>query len=129
LKNQYIQLHKNFNLMAEEYPLIAPSSDEKTMGILAHALTLVAPFLAPLIIYLVKKDESQFVKANALESLNFQLTVLICAIISTILVFIIVGIFLLIAIGIGSFILVIIASIKASEGKIYRYPVNFRLIK
>jgi uncharacterized Tic20 family protein len=115
--------------MAEEYPLIAPTGDEKTMGILAHILTLVAPILAPLIIYLVKKDESQFVKENALESLNFQLTIMICAIISAILVFIIIGIFLLIIIGIGSFILVIVASIKASEGKIYRYPINFRLIK
>jgi uncharacterized Tic20 family protein len=115
--------------MAEEYPLITPSSDEKTMGILAHALTLVAPILAPLIIYLVKKDESQFVKQNALESLNFQITLIICVIISAILTLIIIGAFLLMIIGIGGFILVIIASVKASEGKIYRYPINFRLIK
>lgn len=114
--------------MAEEYPLSAPTGDEKTLGILAHVLTLVAPILAPLIIYLMKND-SQFVKENAKESLNFQLTVTICAIISAILVFIVVGIFLLIIIGIGSLILVIIASVKASEGKIYRYPINFRLIK
>jgi len=115
--------------MAEEYPLITPSSDEKTMAILAHALTLVAPILAPLIIYLVKKDESQFVRQNALESLNFQITLIICVIISAILTLIVIGAFLLMIIGIGGFILVIIASIKASEGKIYRYPVNFRLIK
>jgi uncharacterized Tic20 family protein len=115
--------------MAEEYPLITPSSDEKTMAILAHALTLVAPILAPLIIYLVKKDESQFVKQNALESLNFQITLIICVIISAILTLIVIGAILLMIIGIGGFILVIIASIKASEGKIYRYPVNFRLIK
>ncbi|HTI93547.1 MAG TPA: DUF4870 domain-containing protein [Puia sp.] len=115
--------------MAEEYPLTTPSSDEKTMAILAHALTLVAPILAPLIIWLVKKDESEFVRQNALESLNFQITLTICVIISAILTLIIIGAFLLMIIGIGGFILVIVASIKASEGKIYRYPVNFRLIK
>ncbi|HMI60199.1 MAG TPA: DUF4870 domain-containing protein [Puia sp.] len=115
--------------MPEEYPLITPSSDEKTMAILAHALTLVAPILAPLIIYLVKKDESQFVKQNALESLNFQITLIIFVIISVILTVIFIGAILLAIIAIGGFILVIIASIKASEGKIYRYPVNFRLIK
>ncbi|HEY4285737.1 MAG TPA: DUF4870 domain-containing protein [Puia sp.] len=115
--------------MAEEYPLTTPSSDEKTMAILAHALTLVAPILAPLIIYLVKKDESQFVRQNALESLNFQITLIIFVIIGVILTLIIIGAFLLMLVGIGGFILVIVASIKASEGKIYRYPVNFRIIK
>jgi len=115
--------------MAEEYPLSAPTSDERTLGILAHALALVAGFVGPLIIYLIKKDESQFVAANAKESLNFQLTVLVGIVIGVILTMVIIGALLLGVIGIANLVLVIVASIKASENKIYRYPVNIRFIK
>lgn len=113
----------------EEQPLGPPTSDEKTMAILSHILTLVAWIIAPLVIYLVKKDESEFVREHAKESLNFQITLLILYIISFILMFILIGIILMIVIGIGALVLVIVATIKASEGKIYRYPFNIRFIK
>ena len=105
------------------------TSDERTLAILSHVLTLVGGIFAPLIIYLLKKDDSTYVSDHAKESLNFQITILIAVLISIPLVFIIVGILLLIAIGILSFIFVIIASIKASDNRSYRYPINFRLIK
>lgn len=110
----------------EEVPLFAPTSDEKTMALLAHILTLVAGFVAPLVIYLVKKDESAFVTAHAKESLNFQITLFIVFIILFITV---VGILLLWIVGLLSLVLIIVATIKASEGKLYRYPLNIRLIK
>lgn len=115
--------------MAEEFPLSTPTSDERTMGILAHVLSLVIGFIGPLIIYLVKKDESQFVKENAKESLNFQLTVILGYIISGILAVIIIGFVLMGIIAVADLVLVIVASIKASENKIYRYPINIRFIK
>ncbi len=46
----------------EEATVIPPTSDEKTMGMLAHILTIVAGFIAPLVIYILKKDESSFVQ-------------------------------------------------------------------
>jgi hypothetical protein len=116
--------------MAEEYPLITPSSDERTMAVLSHILTVV-PYigiLGPLIIYLTKKD-SRFVQENAKESLNFQITVIIAAIVSCILIIVAIGILLLVVLGIVNLVLVIIATIKASDDKIYRYPFNLRLIK
>ncbi|HEX5024283.1 MAG TPA: DUF4870 domain-containing protein [Agriterribacter sp.] len=120
-----MEQEKSF-LGTEEQPIIAPTSDEKTMAILSHILTLVVGFVAPLIIFLIKKDESNFVAQHAKESLNFQITVtLICII----LFITIVGILLLWIVGILALILVIIATIRASEGKIYRYPFTWRLIK
>jgi uncharacterized Tic20 family protein len=114
--------------MPEEYPLATPTSDERTFAILSHILAIVPGIgiFGPLIIWLIKKDESQFVGANARESLNFQLTVIIIAFI---LVVTIIGWFLLWILGILNVVLVIIATIKTSENKIYRYPFNFRLIK
>jgi uncharacterized protein len=110
-------------------PAYAPTSDERTMAILSHILALVANIIGPLIIYLVKKDESEYVREHAKESLNFQLSMMILAFISIPLIFLIVGVFMLMAIGLLSLICIIIASIKASDNKLYRYPLNFRLIK
>jgi uncharacterized protein len=121
--------NQNSFLGTEEQPAYLPTSDEKTMAILSHILTFVGGFIPPLIIFLIKKDESKFVSDHAKESLNFQITLFICFFISIILMIIIIGIFMVWALGILDLILVIIATIRASEGKLYRYPFNFRLIK
>jgi uncharacterized Tic20 family protein len=117
--------------MPEEYPLTTPTSDERTLGILSHILAIVPGIgiFGPLVIWLIKKDDSPFVSENAKESLNFQLTMIIAVIISCILIVVLIGIFLIWILGILNLIFVIIATIKASENKIYRYPFNFRLIK
>jgi uncharacterized Tic20 family protein len=117
--------------MPEEYPLSTPTSDERTFAILSHILAIVPGIgiFGPLVIWLVKKDESPFVEANAKESLNFQLTIIIGYIIGFILLVVVIGAFLLAVLGLLNLILVIVASVKTSENKIYRYPFNLRLIK
>ncbi len=110
----------------EEMPLNTPSSDEKNLGMLAHIITIISSFIAPLIIYLIKKDESEFVAYHAKESLNFQITVVI---VSILLFISVIGILLLWVVGILTLVLVIVAGIRASEGKLYRYPFCIRLIK
>lgn len=119
----------NSILGSEEQPLYTPTSDERTMAILSHVLCLVVGFWAPLIIYLVKKDDSKFVAEHAKESLNFQISLVIYVIISCILILVLIGIFLIWAIGIAAIILIIVATIRASENKLYRYPFCIRLIK
>lgn len=52
------------------------TDDEKTMAMLAHALSLVTGVIGPLIILLVKGEESKFVKFHAMQALiamGFQL--------------------------------------------------------
>ncbi|MBI1227685.1 MAG: DUF4870 domain-containing protein [Bacteroidetes bacterium] len=110
----------------EEY---LPTPDEKTMAILSHILTIVAGFIAPLVIYIVKKDESPYVRKHAMESLNFQISVAIYAFASFILMFIIIGFFTMIAVGIMAFVCAIIATVKANEGKFFKYPLTIRLVK
>lgn len=103
-----------------------PTSDEKTLAILSHILTIVAPILAPLIIFLLKKDESKYVAYHAKESLNFQITLMIVVIGLLITV---IGILFIWIVGIAAFVLVIVATIRAGEGVLYRYPLSWRLIK
>ncbi len=105
------------------------TSEERTLAILAHVLTLVGGFLAPLIIWLLKKDESAFVTENAKESLNFQITLILAMIVCGVLMLIIIGAFLMMIVGMLALVFIIIATVRASEGKIYRYPMTIRFIK
>lgn len=116
----------NSFLGTDDQPVYTPTSDERTMAILSHILCLIVWLFAPLIIYFIKKDESKFVAAHAKESLNFQITIMIIVVV---LFISIIGIFLLWIVGIVSTVLVIIATIKASENKLYRYPFTIRFIK
>ena len=117
---------ENSYLGTEETPVIPPTSDEKNIALLSHVITLVSAFLGPLIIYAIKKDESTFVASHAKESLNFQITIFLVVILLCITI---VGILLIWFVGIISLVFVIIATIRASEGKLYRYPFSIRLIK
>jgi len=111
------------------------TKDERTWAMLCHFSSLcmfIFPFgniLAPLIIWLIKKDEMPFVEDQAKEVLNFQISMTIYFIGSIILIIILIGIPILIGLGIFNIIITIIAGIKANDGKSYRYPINLRLIK
>jgi uncharacterized protein len=117
--------------MPEEYPLFTPTSDDRVLGLLSHLLAIVpgVGILGPLVIYLIKRGQSPFVEENAKESLNFQITMILAFIISGILMVVWIGFILLAILGVVEVVLVIVATIKASENKIYRYPFNLRLIK
>jgi len=120
----------NSYLGSESSPPSTPTSDERTFAILAHILTVVpgVGILGPLIIYLIKNKESQFVAIHARESLNFQITIIILYFICLILVLVLVGVLLFWIVGILNVVLAVVASIRASENKLYRYPFNIRLI-
>ena len=112
-----------------------PSKDERTWAMLSHFSALcmfIFPFgniLAPLIIWLIKKEEMSFVEDQAKEVLNFQISMTIYLIGSLILIIILIGIPVLIGLVIFNVIITIIAGIQANDGKCYRYPLNLRLIK
>jgi uncharacterized Tic20 family protein len=91
-------------------------------------VTVIGGFIAPLVIYLLKRDEMPFVADQGRETLNFQITVLLALIAAWILVLVAIGIPLLIAILVFHFICTIIAAVKSSEGVLYRYPFCWRVI-
>ena len=84
--------------------------------------------LGPLIVWLVKRGESTEIDAHGKEAMNFQISMLIWNIIAGILCLILIGIPILILLHILNIIFVIVASIQASESKLYRYPLAIRLI-
>lgn len=115
---------------------ITLDKDAKLWGMLSH-LTALSVFIGipfgniagPLVIWLIKKDQYAFVDDQGKESLNFQISMTIYAIISAILILIVIGFALLIVVGIIDLIFTIIAAIQANDGKLYRYPLSIRFIK
>ena len=111
-----------------------PSKDERTWAMLCHISTfcgMIIPFgniLAPLIIWLIKKEELPFVADQGKEVLNFQISMVIYLVISGILCFLLIGIPIVIGLIIFSFIITIIATFNANDGVYYRYPITIRFI-
>lgn len=124
--------------------LANPSKDERNWAMFAHLSAIVVgllasavglpifAFLGPLVIYLMKKDESLYIADQAREALNFHITLAIVGLVLIVLSLTIILIPLTVLAGIvvfiGGLILCIVAAIKASSGELYRYPFALRLI-
>jgi len=110
-------------------------TQERTWGMLSHLAALagfiipLGNIIGPLVIWLIKKDESPFVDDQGKESLNFQISITIYCIVAALLILIVIGIFLLIGLGILAIVLIIVAAVKANSGEKYRYPLSIKFIK
>jgi uncharacterized Tic20 family protein len=116
-------------------PGAPPTPDERTWGMIAHLsafVGLLVPFgniIAPLVIWLARRDGSEFVEIEAKEALNFNISVALAAVVCALLTLAAVGILLGLALFVTWLAMTIIAAIKASEGIGYRYPISLRLVK
>ncbi len=117
-------------------PVSAPSATNvRTWNILCHASALAGVFfhfpghlLGPLIVWLAKREDSPEIDAHGKESLNFQISMLIYNVVAAFFCLVLVGFAFLAILWVLNAVLVIIASIQASDGKFYRYPMTIRFI-
>ena len=114
----------------------APTENERTWGMLAHlsalaglVLPMIGIVLGPLAVWLARRDQSAFVTAHAKEALNFNITVLLGAVVCMLLMLVFIGILLGTALFIAWLVLTLIAAIKASEGVSYHYPFALRFVR
>ncbi|MEV0797353.1 MULTISPECIES: DUF4870 domain-containing protein [unclassified Kribbella] len=116
------------------------ASEERTWAMVAHIGVLVAAwfamgFLCPLVIWLIYRYRSDFVRQHALESLNFQLSLLIYTAVAVILILITFGLGVLIIVpliligAVAALIVIILATVAAAGGTEYRYPLTIRFVK
>ncbi|MFC9918882.1 DUF4870 domain-containing protein [Agromyces binzhouensis] len=103
-------------------------ADEKLWATLIHIGGILFGFLPALIGYLVLKDKGPFIREHTATALNFQITLLIAYVVGSILTFVIIGIFLLLAAWIAAIVFGIIAAIKANNGEYYVYPVAIKFV-
>lgn len=124
--------------MSQPQPPYSPhpsglTPDERTWGGAAHWSALVAAFVAlaflgPLLVLLLKGSSSPYVRRQAVESLNFQLSMLIYATVSAVLVLVLVGFLLLAVVGVLWLVFTILGSVRSADGGEYRYPLTIRMV-
>jgi uncharacterized Tic20 family protein len=110
-----------------------PTQEERNWALAAHVGTFVAAwlamgFLCPLLIMLTKGKESAFVRRHAVESLNFQISLLIYSAVSALLILVLIGLILLPAVWVFALVVIILATVQAANGEDYRYPLCIRLV-
>ena len=112
------------------------STNVRTWNILCHASALLGVFLhfpghllGPLIVWLAKRDDSPEIDAHGKESVNFQISMLIYNGIAVVFCLVLVGFAFLAVLWVLNTVFVIVASIQASDGKFYRYPMTIRFIQ
>ncbi len=111
------------------------TGDDRQWSMGAHLSPLVGfiiplgHIIAPLIIWQMKKNSSEFIADQAKEALNFQISLTIYSAVAGLLCFVFIGYLILPFLGIGGFLLMIMAAMKANGGEPYRYPFILRLIK
>lgn len=110
------------------------TQEDKTFSMIAHLAPLFGymigfgQLLIPLAILLIKSD-SPYIRDQAKESLNFQISMTLYCIVAGILCLVLIGFLLLAVLVIFGLITMIQATIKANEGEFYRYPFCLRLVK
>lgn len=114
--------------MSTEITTPAPSNDDKNIATITHLAGTVFSFVPSLIVWVLKKDDSEYISSQAKEALNFQITVLLALFLAKILMFVLIGFALFPIIWLANIVLCILAAIAASKGETYRYPFCLRLL-
>lgn len=124
---------------AAEDPATDLSHEEKdayTWGMLCHlsALTLLLgiPFgniLGPLVVWLMKRHDYEFVETQGKASLNFEISITLYYLIAAASILFLIGLLILPLLFILHIVLVVVASVKASNGESYQYPLTIKFIQ
>jgi uncharacterized Tic20 family protein len=105
-----------------------PSNDDKNIATITHLGGTIFSFIPALIVWVLKKNDNEYIASQAKEALNFQITVLIAQFIAGVLALILIGFVFMGIIWLANIVLCIIAAISTSNGETYRYPFTLRLI-
>lgn len=103
--------------------------NEKILATAIYVTSFFSAVLGPLIIWLIKKDESPFINYHGKEYFNFFISYTIYSLVAGILCIVLIGFLILPVVGLLAFIFTIVGAVKAFDGEAYRIPFIFRIIK
>jgi uncharacterized protein len=118
-------------------PLIEPKADDtNTWAMFIHLSGLsqwvgvpLGHVVGPLVLWLIKRDNNPTLDAHGKAALNFQISWMIYAIVSGVLILILIGLILLPLVLLINLVLTIVGAVKASKGELYKYPLTIQFIK
>jgi uncharacterized membrane protein len=102
---------------------IESNQENRTLAMVACVLGIFTPFLGPLIVWLIKKDQSRFVAFHALQTVLFNVATIVASAIASALCTVLIGFVLLPIVGIVHIIFLILAGMAAYRGEWYGIPV------
>ena len=116
----------------------APKPDDKAtqswamamhLSLLAGFVVPLAGLVAPIVIYLLKKEALPGLVDHGHVVFNWIVSVIVYAVIAGLLVVVVIGIPILMALALVSLIFPIIGAVKASDGVVWRYPLSIRVFQ
>ena len=117
----------------------AVTPEERQMAMFIYLLGLFTHFIGPIILWMMKREESKFIDHHGKEVINFSITMalggLILGAVGVPLIFLtlclgaIVIIPLMMAFGIYGTVMTIIGATKANKGEWWEFPISIRLIR
>jgi uncharacterized protein len=108
---------------------MATTDDDRLFAMLLYVLSIPFMVLGPLLIWLLKRENSEFVDFHGKEYFNFIISFTIYSIVSSILMIVLIGFILIFVVGVAALVLTIIAAVKAYQGEAFRIPLVIRFIK
>lgn len=123
------------------YQPVAAGSEDRTAAALAHAASLIAmvisagwlSFVGPLVMWLLYKDRSPFVRQAAAGSFNFNLGLWLMSIVGWICIITVIGIplgLVLLAVSfLGQIIGHVIGTLRATKGETMNYPFQIKVLR
>ena len=111
-----------------------PSDQERNLATICHLLVFSASIvplgniLGPLVLWLLKKDESPFLDFHGKECLNFQISLMLYAVCCIPLAFVVVGLFLLLGLAVFGVVMAVVGCVKAHAGEHYEFPLTIRFL-
>ena len=108
--------------------IMQTTSDDRLMAMLIYVTSLFTTIIGPIIIWLLKREESAFIDYHGKEYLNFVISYFVYGIVASISMIVLIGFLLAPVVAVAAIVFTIIAAIKAYNGEMYRIPLIFRII-
>ncbi len=98
------------------------------LSLLAHVVLSGFAIIVPIIMWVIKKDESPYIADHGREAINFQISLIIYSIIAGIFSIVLIGLPFLLLIPIYALVCMVLAAVAANRGELYRYPMTIRFL-
>ncbi|AXF57163.1 DUF4870 domain-containing protein [Salicibibacter kimchii] len=111
------------------------TKEQRNYAMFCHLIALsgllipLGTILGPLILWLIKREESTFIDFHGKQALNFNISIMIYMIVSGLLTIIIIGILFVLVVFVLWLVFAIMATVKASNGETYRYPLSIPFLR
>lgn len=124
----------NYNMQYQP-PMYLQTQEERQMGLFLHLsqlLNILIPLggvILPIVLWQTQKDKMPALDAHGKMVVNWLISSIIYMVVSFVLMFVIVGIFTMLAVAVMGVVFPIIGAIKANNGELWEYPLTIKFLK